>query len=280
MRRNTIRHAHFFDQFNELLGKTPWPNLINGYASLVRSDYVNHAGYLKDCYLIFNADKCENVHYGAILAGDKDSMDLNVVGESELCYWAIDCHKSFSVYFSEGIKNSHDVWFSKDCAGSDHLFGCAGLCAKSYYIFNVQYTKEKWERKVKEYKTSSYTNLQEIKIEAQEFWKKFPQKFNHGLHNTNASGDYVYESKNAKELYLSRYVEDGKWCQWITLPSTKDAYDYTEWGAGAERIYEAITAGEGASGIKFCFGVWSSGQLKMNIPFLRLLAHLYLGAQT
>ena len=248
----------FFDQFNELLGKTPWPNLINGYSSLVRSDYVNHAGYLKDCYLIFNADKCENVHYGAILAGDKDSMDLNVVGESELCYWAIDCHKSFSVYFSEGIKNSHDVWFSKDCAGSDHLFGCAGLRKKSYYIFNVQYTKEKWERKVKEYKTSSYTNLQEIKIEAQEFWKKFPQKFNHGLHNTNASGDYVYESKNAKELYLSRFVEDGKWCQWITLPSTKDAYDYTEWGAGAERIYEAITAGEGASGIKFCFGVWSS----------------------
>ena len=62
----------FFDQFNELLGKTPWPNLINGYASLVRSDYVNHAGYLKDCYLIFSADKCENVHYGAILAGDKD----------------------------------------------------------------------------------------------------------------------------------------------------------------------------------------------------------------
>ena len=51
------------------LGKTPWPNLINGYASLVRSDYVNHAGYLKDCYLIFNADKCENVLYGAILAG-------------------------------------------------------------------------------------------------------------------------------------------------------------------------------------------------------------------
>ena len=49
------------------------------------------------------------------------------LGESELCYWDIDCHKSFSVYFSEGIKNSHDMWFSKDCAGSDHLFGCAGL---------------------------------------------------------------------------------------------------------------------------------------------------------
>lgn len=248
----------FFDQFNELLGKTPWPNLINGYSSLVRSDYVNHAGYLKDCYLIFNADKCENVYYGAILAGNKDSMDLNVVGESELCYWAIDCHKAFNTHFSENIKNSHDVWFSKDCAGSDHLFGCAGLRNKSYCIFNTQYAKEEWEHAVKEYKTSSHAGIEKMKVKARAFWEKFPQKFNHGLYNTNVSGDYVYESKNAKELYLSRFVEDGKWCQWITLPSTKDAYDYTEWGAGAEHIYESITVGEGASNVKFCFGAWSS----------------------
>lgn len=80
----------------------------------------------------------------------------------------------------------------------------------------------------------------------------------HGFHNVNVSGDYVYECKSAHYMYLTRFVEDGKFCQWMTLPTAKDIYDLTEWGNGVQRVCDSITVGEGADTIKFCFAAWSS----------------------
>jgi len=54
---------NFFEQIKEVMLKAPFMNLITGYSSLVNSDYVNHAGELKNSYLVYNADFCENVYY-------------------------------------------------------------------------------------------------------------------------------------------------------------------------------------------------------------------------
>ena len=97
-----------------------------------------------------------------------------------------------------------------------------------------------------------------MKKKVYEFWETVPQKFMHERHNADVSGDYVYESKNAHEMYKVRYVEDGKFCQIITSNSAKDVYDYTEWGMDAEKIIESITAGLQVSQIKFSSGVWNS----------------------
>lgn len=249
---------NFFEQFKELQQKVPLMGLINDYATLINSEYVNHAGYLKDCYLIFNADQDDNVLYSTSANYVKDSLDLYLVDESELCYEDVDCHKSFNVFFSEDCEDSHDVYFSKDLIGCHHCFGCANLRRKSYHVFNEPVTKEEYEKKIKEFRLDSFAAIEELKKQVRNFWRNSPHKFMRGTHNVNVSGDYVFESKNAHFMYQASYVEDGKFCQWINLKGVKDVYDYTEWGNSVEQIYDSITAGEGASRIKFTSGAWSS----------------------
>lgn len=185
-------------------------------------------------------------------------MDALILGESELCYWVVNCGKCYRTFFSEDCSGCTDIYFSKGLIGCNNCFGCVNLRNKSYHIFNEPYSKEEYERKIKEFKPGSFSVLTKLREEMYSFWKKFPQKFMHGFHNVNSSGDYVYECKNAHYMYEARYVEDGKFCQWMTLKPVKDVYDHTEWGNGVQRIYDSITVGEGANMIRFSFACWST----------------------
>jgi Zn ribbon nucleic-acid-binding protein len=252
-------NRNFFEQYRELQKKVPYMALINSYTTLVNSEYVNHTGGLKNCYWIFNADFCENVLYGTMVNYVKDGMDLTMVGAgSELCYMDVDCGKSFRIFFSEDCFSSHDIYFSKNLTGCDHCIGCINLRNKSYHVFNKPVSKEEFEKALQESRLDSHQSVADFEQRVRKFWLEHPHKYYHGFHNTNASGDYFYFSKNAHFMYESECVEDGKFCQWITLKPVKDAYDYTEWGNGAQRIYDCITVGENADNMKFCYGSWSN----------------------
>ncbi len=248
---------NFFEQLRELTLKTPYMSLITDYSTLVNSEYTNHVGSLKNCYLVFNADYCENLYYGAVVIHAKDSMDVLCFGESELCYEVIMTGKSYQTFFSEDCNSCTDVYFSKALSGCDHCFGCINLRNKSYYIFNKKYSKEDYEKEIKKYKLDSFSSVEELKRKARDFWNKFPNKFMHGTHNSNVSGDYIGASKNAHYMYQVRHVEDGRYCQFITLPPAKDVYDLTEWGAGAELVCDSVTVGGNSQNIQFCFASWS-----------------------
>ncbi len=249
---------NFFEQVGELQRKVPHMSLVTGYSTLVNSEYVNHAGYAKNCYLIFNSDYCENVLYGTTVDNDKDSMDALILNESELCYQAINCRKCYRTFFSEDCSGCSDVYFSKGLIGCNNCFSCVNLRNKSYHIFNKPHSKEEYEEKLKEFNLDSHTSLMETKDKTRAFWEKFPRKFIHGFHNVNVSGDYVYECKNAHYMYQTRFVEDGKFCQFMTLKPAKDIYDLSEWGNGVQRVCDSITVGEGADTIRFCFGAWDT----------------------
>lgn len=248
---------NFFEQLRELQFRTPFMNLINGYTTLVNSEYINHAGYAKNCYLIFNSDQCENVMYGSAVNFDKDTMDALFLDESELCYEVINGHKCYRVFFSEDCSNCHNVYFSKNLSGCNNCFGSINLRNKSYYIFNKPYSKESYEKEIRNIRLDLFSSLKELKNKIYDFWLKHPQRYYHGVHNVNSSGDYVYECKNANYMYQAKYVEDGKFGQLLTMKTSKDVYDYTEWGDSAQRIYDCITVGQQADSIKFCFGSWS-----------------------
>ncbi|MBI4085550.1 MAG: hypothetical protein HY432_03565 [Candidatus Liptonbacteria bacterium] len=249
---------NFFEQYKEFQAKVPYMALINGYTTLINSEYVNHTGHLKNCYLIFNSDYCENVYYGAMVNSDKDSMDLFGVDESELCYEDIRLLKCFRTFFSQDSRNCTNVYFSKALTGCSNCFGCINLHNKNYYIFNKPYSREEYEREIKKFRLDSFSAIEYIKKQTAEFWLKHPHRFARSAQNVNVSGDYIYECKNAHNMYMTRGVEDGRFSQWITLPPAKDIYDLTEWGNGIERVCDSITVGEGANNIKFCFGAWSS----------------------
>lgn len=141
----------FFAQWHDLVRKTPHVALTVNYPMLINSDYVNHTGPAKNCYLIFTADYCENVLYSSILAHAKDSMDCTDLGTSELCYESTLCLKCSRVFFSDYCHDCHDIYFSKNLSGCSDCFGCINLRNKQYYIFNEPYSKEAYKKSLKSF---------------------------------------------------------------------------------------------------------------------------------
>jgi len=74
----------FFSQFLSLLKQVPLAS--RSFVSPINSEYCNNAGYLKNCYLVFDADNCGNVLYSCMLHKSKDVLDIFYANNIELCY--------------------------------------------------------------------------------------------------------------------------------------------------------------------------------------------------
>ncbi len=247
----------FLVQLKELNEKVPQQGLAVNQPTLVNSEYINHAATSKNCYLIYTADECENVLYSEIMLRNKDSMDGTMFGRSELCYGLIVSGDCYRVFFSEDCENCSEVYFSKDCVGCSDCVGCFGLRSKKYHIFNQPYSKEEYMEKFKEMRLDTHSGLGRVRAQAERFWKTRPHKFAHALRNADVTGDYVYETKNSKDMFdVVGPAEDSRFCQIMTMGSVRDAYDYTIWGNNAQRIYEGMIVGEGADTVKFCVQAW------------------------
>jgi|SRR3989344_6563288 len=244
----------FLKQMDSLLHEVPLAALSTNYPTLINSDYVNETGYAKNCYLIFDADYCENVLYSTKLSNIKDSMDVHRGGESELCYESINCYKSSRIFFSEDINNCVNIFFSKNLVGCIDCFGCVNLRNKNHYIWNEPYSKEEYDKKTQLFKKEIMTRegIQNLLFKAEKFWLREPQKYMHGFQNVNVSGDYLHESKNAKNSFQARGLEDSRFCQFLKDGGVKNAYDYTIWGRNVELIYECMNVGDGVHNTKFC----------------------------
>ncbi len=247
----------FLAQMKEFLDTVPWPALESAYLTLENSEYTNAVAYQKNTYMTFWADYCENTFYSSYLMTLKDSADCYRMKDCELCYEDVGCNKCYNTFFSEECDSCTDTWFSRSCAGCVNCFGCVNLRNKSYCIFNEQYSREGYFEKLKEFNLDSRSALNGIKQKARAFWDTYPRRAYSGNSlNVNVTGDYVYESKNAKNAYMVSGVEDSRYIGWISVPSARDCYDYTGWGNGAELIYECMIVGEGANNVKFCYQSW------------------------
>jgi hypothetical protein len=191
------------------------------------------------------------------LNGLKWSSDCVRGWDSELCYDSIGFINNYRTFFSDECDACVDVWFSRNCYSCTNCVGCVNLRGASNCIFNVKYSKEDYEKKFKELGLHSWKNQKNFRQKAQKFWFDKPyREYNGNTLNLNVTGEHIYRSKNSKECYIANWVENSKWCQLITVASTKDSMDYSGWGNNAELIYESASIGAGASNVKFsayCF---------------------------
>ena len=248
----------FLAQWKELSEKTPYTALETGYLTLKNCEYCNSIGYSKNCMLAIWADYCENVYFSSIMNEGKDIADSLLIFSSELCYESIWLHKSYRVFYSQECTACTAVWFSRNCYGCMNCVGCVNLHGSSYKIFNEQYSKEGYLKKLKELKFDTRSGIDKLKKESEIFWKKFPYRFYCGdSFNLNVTGEYIHKSKNSKEMYICGGAENCKWCQFITFKPVKDCMDYSGWGNNAELVYESFTAGLNISNSKFSGFCWS-----------------------
>jgi len=165
-------------------------------------DYV---GSNKNIHYGFNARLSENLKYGQDAWEARDCMDLTETLDNELDYemegagWGAKCigmAKSWynrDSYYSELNFNCHDI------------FGCMSLRAKSYCIFNKQYTKD-------EYKIIKEKIIAHMK-KTGEWGQFFPTEISPFPYNDSLAQDYF---PLTKDEVIAR---DWKW-------HDRDARDY------------------------------------------------------
>ncbi len=244
----------FFEQFKEFMETVPEP--AHSSLNLVNCRYCMNLADAKNCYLVRAATFTEDSAYLIWDHGSKQCLDGHMTDHCDLCYGSVNIEHCYKAFFSVDCDSCQDVILCKDCVGCNFCFGCIGLRKKSYCIFNEQYSREEYLKKIAEMNLGSYQALQQAQGKTQAFWQMKPHKFMHGYRNINVSGDYIYDSKNAKHCYRVRGAEDCKYVQNILEKSVKDCYDLSNFGENAELCYETLISGRGASNIKFCSQVY------------------------
>lgn len=247
----------FLSQWKELSEKTPYSALETAHSTLKNCEYSNAIAYSKNCLLAIWADNCENVYFSSFLNGAKDTADSLRIFKSELCYKSIGQRKCYRAFYSQECDDCNEVWFSRNCYGCMNCVGCVNLRGASNCIFNIQYGEKEYAEKLKELRLDTRSGINLLKKEAKIFWEKFPYRSYTGdTFNLNVTGEYIYKSKNSKEMYIASHTKDCKWCQFITFKPIENCMDYSGWGNNAELIYESFTVGENVSNVKFSGYCW------------------------
>ncbi len=159
-------HRSFFEQLIELSQKTPYSTLESTYTTLKNCEYSNSIAYSKNCFMTIFADFCDNVYYSSILNTLKWSSDCIRGWKSELCYGSRSFIRGYRVLFSEECDDCVDVLFSRNCYGCTNCVGCVNLRGEKNCIFNVKYSKEEYERKLKEMKLDTWDGIKKLEKEA------------------------------------------------------------------------------------------------------------------
>lgn len=198
----------FFEQYSDLLKRTPLLTLSN--LNSVNSEYANFTDDNKNCYLVFRSGWNENVQYARMSIQNKDSVDLLNVWKSELMYECTNCHESYALRYSLNCKNCTDSFFLYNCRNCSNCFGCVNLISKSYCIFNVQYTKEEYNKRISEMNCSSWKNKKKIESgQIQKLLLSGIYKYANIVGSTGCTGDSIDLSKNSKNCFdISKNCEN------------------------------------------------------------------------
>ena len=246
----------FFDQYKELLSKVPIISLSNTQS--INSDYCSSAAWNKDCYLISGSGWNEKVSYSNRAMKDKDSMDLYIVDNSELCYDSLYCRKCYRIFFSHQCEACNNSAFLYNCKNCQNCFGCSNLRGKNYCFFNQQLSKDEYESRIKEIDLGSYGNIQFIKDKFyKEIYLKSIHRFVDLINCYGSTGDYLKNTKNCINCYDfgGDNAENCKYVDWSGF-NTKDLYD-TGPGAGwgSSLLYEGLDINEssGVIGTVVCY---------------------------
>ncbi len=239
----------FFEQFRELQLAVPRVALVNKQSE--NSEYTNHSGKNKNCFMAATVFGCEDLYYSDwIIDHCRDIVDCSYLLEGcELCYETYYAWGSYRIGFCDFIKRCSNLWFSYDCVNVNNAFMCRNLRNKEYYIRNKPYSKEDYEAEMK--KIFPLTPERLVALRAEYFDVKNRVAYRPAIYEVNSEhsvGDLLFESKDVFWGFDSIRVQD---CRYIyDAIDVKDSMDLYHVG-WAELMYECHAISN-AYGCRFC----------------------------
>lgn len=242
-------------QFDALLHRVPLPAVINGKSE--NSQYSNHVGFAKNCYLLFASWEVENTHYSDMTGKVKDSMDLLQCTDIESGYELTGCVSSYNLKHSIDSEHCVDSWFLYDCKQCTNCIGCTNLRNKQYYIFNQPYSKSEYEKKMLELRMDTRGGIEVVRSKFNELMGSCLHKFANLIKCEDCTGTNLMSSKNCRYCFAGRGAENSAYCINIA-PEMRDVYDGYGVGATLERGYQLFDSGDKGMENMFCGTVWGS----------------------
>lgn len=232
----------FFDQFAEIFLRAPKQAtyISTGLGPNVNSDYTNFTGSNKNCYLLFNAGRCEDVMYSRGLIDCRDSLDAYFGTKIERCYETVNVNHSNGVLFGHNVAGSVNSIFLLNASGCQNCFACVNVRNKSYHFFNEPLSKDEWKKRVDDI-MGSYAKMTEAQQKFEEFVLKFPRREHNNLKAVNSIGDYLIECKNVKYSFEVELSEDCKYV--FSIKRAKDVYDGIGYSYNSELLLGCVGSG-------------------------------------
>lgn len=191
----------FFEQFKNLLNIVPKVSLYT-HGENINCEFTNIVSGAKDVYLAFSVIlNSEFVYYSSNVDTAKQIVDSYNITNSELLYENIGSNKNYNCQYSYWSLNCINCNFIFNCNNCQDCFGCVNLNNKRYCVWNEEYPKEEYDKKIKEFNTGSYEFTQKTLKEFWIFSLNFPRKYANIINSIDSTGDELRNTKNVKNSF-------------------------------------------------------------------------------
>jgi len=236
----------FFEQFKDLMNKVPKSSTLQ--LNNENCEYNSLLAFSKNTYMSAGSYMMEDSFYAQKSQYCKDCMVGNFLDHCELVAWSANCRNCYRSHHLLNCRNCSSSSYLADCTNCEDCFMCSGVTNKKFCFKNEQLSEEAYKKIVLEYQNK---NPKDLWKEFQAFNVTIPKRFQNQLSCENSSGDYVYNSRNALEVYDCFDVED---CKYLTECVTiKDSMDLSCHDKEIELCYELCTGGEKNFNLKFSY---------------------------
>ena len=246
----------FFEQWKELFDKTPKPALVS--VRSVNCQYLNFSADNKNCYMIYESSNNEDCSHCYWIQKTKDCVDCSFTHMVEFLYDSKDCYNSSRLFHCLSCYDCVDSYYLYDCHNCINCIGCVSLRNKSFCIFNEQYSKEEYFKKLKEMNLDTHEGREVLRNKFEEHMSKFPRKFAQIYNSVNVTGNYISNAKNCVSCFHTYdETENCRYCM-HAFRGAKDCMDCNTVGRTAELIYNCINTGIEVSNNICTLGGWSA----------------------
>lgn len=253
--RNYDPKYPFLEQVRNLYNQVPKMALI--YVRSVNSEFVNISADNKNCYMLVESSNNDGCIHSYWVQQCRDSADLSYSHQTELSYESDDCYNGYQLLYSKGCHDCRNSYFLYDCRGCSDCIGCVNLKNKSHCVFNEQYTKEEYEKFVKNARLDTASGVAAMKKKFADFVKTQPKKYAEIVNAPGSSGGYITDAKNCRSCFHCYDAEDCAYGEHVWR-NAKDCMDVSTAGRNASLVYNSINNGIDVSNQICCAVGWSS----------------------
>ncbi len=194
----------FLEKYELLKKSVPVPAVFAPYS--INSEYADNNMRGKNCYYCFDGYYYENCMYTGIGAYNKWIVDCIQMELSEKCYETIDSTRCYGSSYLIECNSCNDCHFSAFLNSCADCFGCVGLTHKKYCVFNKQYSKEEYFKKVEELKKEK---PEKILAQMLELKQTVPHPASQQSNNENCPyGNNIHDSKNCFWAFNIYYFDN------------------------------------------------------------------------